>query len=120
MFDVVNSARGTARSAFRGRRGRPRLGPVAVAGKTGNLNGREPKGRYEWFMGVAPADDPSVAVAVVQLHDHLWWQNSAAVAAGVLEQIFCERGRCDAALARRYTGDLGREVAPVFLSDSGD
>lgn len=116
---VRTTSRGTARSAFRDRRGRPKLGPVTVAGKTGNLSGREPRGRYEWFAGVAPADRPQVAVAVVQLHDDLWWQNSSAVAANVFEQVFCERGRCAPELARRYTGSVESEVAPLLLSDSG-
>lgn len=115
---VRTTVRGTARSAFRDRRGRPRLGEIAVAGKTGNLTGSDPWGRYEWFAGLAPADDPSVAVAVVQLHDDLWWQNSASVAAGVLEQVFCEKHRCDPGLARRFTGDVSPLVAPVFLSDT--
>ena len=35
-----------------------KLGDVRVAGKTGNLSGKDPKGRYEWFMGVAPAESP--------------------------------------------------------------
>jgi hypothetical protein len=53
---------GTARRAFRARGGRPLLGEVRVAGKTGSLSGRDPDGRYEWFIGVAPADDPRIAV----------------------------------------------------------
>ena len=56
MVGVV--ARGTAKSAFRDTRGRPLLGPVRVAGKTGSLSGVDPKGRYEWFIGVAPAESP--------------------------------------------------------------
>jgi cell division protein FtsI/penicillin-binding protein 2 len=48
------TARGTAKSAFRDARGRPLLGPVRVSGKTGSLSGRDPTGRYEWFIGVAP------------------------------------------------------------------
>ncbi|MGH0036277.1 MAG: penicillin-binding transpeptidase domain-containing protein [Myxococcota bacterium] len=113
---IRTTTRGTARKAFRNRRGRPLLDDVQVAGKTGNLSGSHPKGRYEWFAGVAPADDPSVAVAVVQLHDDLWWQNSASLAAGVFQQIFCERNRCSAERARRYTGTVEREVTPLLLS----
>jgi len=116
---VRTTTRGTARAAFRDRRGRPRLGPVAVAGKTGNLSGSEPRGRYEWFIGVAPAERPSVAVAVVQLQDDLWWQHSASVAAGIFEEIFCERGRCSPDRAGRFTGNVREEVMPLLLSDSG-
>jgi cell division protein FtsI/penicillin-binding protein 2 len=114
---VRTTTHGTARSAFRNRRGRPKLGPVKVAGKTGNLSGKEPRGRYEWFIGAAPAANPTIAVAVVQLQGHLWWSKSSEVAAGVLEEIFCERGRCDASLAGRFTGDLGQAATPILLSD---
>jgi len=117
---VRTTTRGTARSAFRDRRGRPRLGKVLVAGKTGNLTGKEPKGRYEWFIGAAPAHEPTVAIAVLQVQGHLWWRKSSEIAADVLYDVFCERGRCDADLATRYTGHLGKHAAPVFLSESGD
>jgi hypothetical protein len=63
---VDTTTRGTARSAFRRRNGRPLLGTVSVAGKTGSLSGKDPTGRYEWFIGVAPADEPRIAVAVLR------------------------------------------------------
>ncbi|MDP6980494.1 MAG: penicillin-binding transpeptidase domain-containing protein [Myxococcota bacterium] len=116
---VRTTTRGTARSAFRDRRGRPKLGPVKVSGKTGNISGSEPRGRYEWFVGAAPADDPTVAVAVVQVHGHLWWKKSSEIAADVFSQVFCEKRRCEPQLANRYTGRLGEPAAPIFLSESG-
>src|SRR5690606_32473033 len=62
---VATTKRGTARRAFRSRRGLPVLGSIDVAGKTGNLNGSNPTGRYEWFFGVAPASDPQIGVVVL-------------------------------------------------------
>ena len=115
---VRTTSRGTARSAFRDRRGRPRLGSIGVAGKTGNLSGLDPRGRYEWFIGATPADDPSIAIAVVQVQGQLWWKKSSEIAADVLAQIFCEGRRCSPELADRFTGRLSEAVAPVFLSDS--
>jgi len=119
---VRTTERGTARSAFRDRRGRAKLRGLRVAGKTGNLSGRDGEGhwegRYEWFAGVAPADDPQVAIAVVQQHGHLWWMKSSEIAADVLRAVFCERRHCAPELARRYTGTLGDAVAPVFLRES--
>ena len=114
---VRTTTHGTARSAFRDRRGRPRLGKIKVAGKTGNLTGNSPHGRYEWFVGLAPADDPTVAVAVLQLQSNLWWSKSSELAADLLNEIFCERKKCAAELADRFTGNLGGAVAPVLLSD---
>jgi cell division protein FtsI/penicillin-binding protein 2 len=110
---VLTTTRGTAKSAFRDRRGRPKLGDVRVAGKTGNLSGRDPKGRYEWFMGVAPAESPTIAIAVLQAQGHLWWAKSSESAADVLGGIFCDRGQCAAELADRFTGDLQGAATPM-------
>jgi hypothetical protein len=112
---VRTTTNGTARGAFRTRRG-PRLGEVRVAGKTGNLTGDRPRARYEWFAGVAPAGDPRVAVAVVQAHGRLWWKMSAEIAADVFAELFCEKRRCSDARVARYTGSLGTVVAPPLLS----
>jgi penicillin-binding protein A len=116
---VRTTTHGTARSAFRDRRGRPKLRDIKVAGKTGNLSGGDPHGRYEWFVGVAPASEPTVAIAVLQLQSNLWWSKSSELAADVFKEVFCERGRCEPRHAARFTGDLGNAAAPVLLSDPG-
>ena len=117
---VRTTTRGTARSAFRDRRGRPLLGPVTVAGKTGNLSGEDPSGRYEWFIGVAPASSPTVAVSVLQVQGHLWWRKSSQLAADVLKEVFCEGRTCSPDLATRYTGGIGDEAASAFRDGSSD
>jgi cell division protein FtsI/penicillin-binding protein 2 len=99
---VDTTTRGTARSAFRRRNGRPKLGDIRVAGKTGSLSGTNPKGKYEWFIGVAPADDPKLAVASVVVHGDLWWRSASQLAADVLERAFCERGKCRPLHADRW------------------
>jgi cell division protein FtsI/penicillin-binding protein 2 len=91
------TARGTARSAFRDDRGRPLLGSIRVAGKTGSLSGTNPRGRYEWFIGVAPAEAPRIAIAAVVVNGPHWWSNASDVAAWTLREVFCESGRCDPA-----------------------
>ena len=65
---------------------------------------------------MAPAEDPRVAVAVVQAHGHLWWKMSAEVAADVFAELFCEKRRCSTDRVARYTGGLGKTVAPPLLS----
>lgn len=114
---VATTTRGTARSAFRDRRGRPRLGAIEVAGKTGNLTGEDPYGRYEWFLGLAPAEDPTIAVVVLQLQSNLWWARSSELASDILRRVFCDRGGCREELAARWTGDLGAWAAPRLVSD---
>ncbi len=114
---VATTKRGTARRAFRTRRGVPLLGTLEVAGKTGNLNGSNPNGRYEWFFGVAPANDPKVGVVVLQVHGHLWWARSSELAANILRTVFCEGSSCRAGLAARFTGLPGTTGSPVLVTD---
>jgi penicillin-binding protein A len=114
---IATTKRGTARRAFRSRRGTPVLGPVEVAGKTGNLNGRDPAGRYEWFFGVAPANDPRIGVVVLQVHGHLWWARSSELAANILREVFCEGSACRAGLASRFTDPPGRGTGAVLASE---
>ncbi len=94
--------KGTARRAFRKRNGKPLLGPVKVAGKTGSLSGTDPKGRYEWFVGVAPADRPEIAVAVLLVQSDKWWRSASQIAAEVLQGVFCEDRKCRPELAARW------------------
>lgn len=110
---VRTTTRGTARSAFRDRRGRYRLGEIRVAGKTGNLSGDKPRGRYEWFIGVAPAENPSIAVAVLQLQSDLWWVRSSELGADVLSAIFCEKRECLPEFAARFGAGSDRPRAAV-------
>jgi len=100
---VDTTKAGTARRAFRKRSGRPLLGEIEVAGKTGSLAGSDPDGRYEWFIGVAPADDPQIAIATLLVQGDLYWRNSSQVAADVLYQVFCDKGKCNPEAADRWT-----------------
>lgn len=114
---VATTLRGTAKSAFRSRRGRPLLGDVRVAGKTGNVTGSDPFGRYEWFLGLAPAEQPRIAVVVLQLQSNLWWTRSTEIAARILQSVFCDRAGCRAERSNRFTGELGEDAGPILISD---
>jgi cell division protein FtsI/penicillin-binding protein 2 len=111
---VETTQRGTARSAFRDRRGRPLLGDVTVAGKTGSLSGKEPDGRYEWFMGVAPADEPTIGIAVVLVQGPRWWRSASGIASDTLREVFCPDGRCSAVHAQRW----GKRVETADARDA--
>jgi hypothetical protein len=117
---VSTTQSGTAKSAFRDRRGRPLLPGIDVAGKTGNLTADDPYGRYEWFLGVAPAESPTIGVVVLQVQSNLWWMRSSELGAKVLREIFCERNRCTQRLAHRWTGDLDEWTAPLLISELDD
>jgi hypothetical protein len=106
--------RGTARSAFH-RHARTLLGAVPVASKTGSLSGKNPPGRYEWFIAAAPADRPRIAISVLAVQDGRRWGTSGAqLGAQILDAIFCERRTCSPALADRF----GLPAAPVVDSRS--
>jgi TonB family protein len=119
---------GTARRAFHADDGAPLLGGVRVAGKTGTLNGTDPPGRYQWFIGVAPAEAPRVAIAAVvvrdALADHLpaggapaadappLRSSASDVAATTLRDLFCAGDFCDPARAERlHERAAAREAA---------
>lgn len=99
---VETTQAGTARRAFRARSGHTLLDPVRVAGKTGSLSGTNPSGRYEWFIGAAPAEAPSVAVAVVVVQGNVWLRSASQIAAEVLRELFCPRGVCETEAAQRF------------------
>lgn len=83
---------GSARQGFYSRRGRPFLGSLRVAGKTGTLARRRPYLSYSWFVGVAPAEKPEVAFAVL-LGNPAKWRIKASTAARVMVGKYMERSR---------------------------
>jgi hypothetical protein len=87
---------------------------VRVAGKTGSLSGRDPDGRYEWFVGVAPADEPKIALAVVLVQQPRWWVTPSQVAAETLKKIFCSPGPCRPEAVERWLAEPG----PSLLAQS--
>jgi TonB family protein len=116
MVDVTEH--GTAARGFHGLRGAPMLGPVRVAGKTGTLSGTDPPGRYQWFIGVAPAEDPRVAIATVVVSNPPGGASASSVAAASLREVFCEREGCAATRAeplrertRERESEVRREIA---------
>jgi len=91
---VATTQSGTARRAFRGRVGRPLLREMTVAAKTGSLSGKTPPGRYEWFIGLAPASRPKIAIAVLVVQAKRWHTTASQVGAQVLNAIFCSGNVC--------------------------
>ncbi len=106
---VETTEAGTARRGFHDGAGRPLLGEIRVAGKTGSLSGTDPAGRYEWFTGVAPAESPTVAIAVVVVQQQRLWVHASQVAGEVLHAYFCETGDgCPGGGTIRSTAELER------------
>jgi TonB family protein len=104
---------GTAAGAFRPDGGEPPLGPVRVAGKTGTVSGRDPVGLYQWFIGVAPAEAPSVAIAAIVVHERPGGTGAAEVAAASLREIFCADDGCATSQAERLRARASVREAEV-------
>ena len=71
--------RGTSRHAFLSRRGAPYLRGVPIGGKTGSLTGLDPPGKYTWFVGIAPLDNPEIAVSTLVINQGRWRIKGSAV-----------------------------------------
>ena len=86
-------AQGTARRAFHDARGRPLLPGIAVAGKTGTLSSERPYRGYTWWVGFAPADRPTIALAVLVVNDPAWRIKASQVAAETLRHYLVDAPR---------------------------
>ena len=73
MAMIRSITNGTARKQISTRNmARKNFAALDIGGKTGSLDGRDPHGRYEWFMGFAQSKenpDKAVVVVVMQVHD---------------------------------------------------
>jgi cell division protein FtsI/penicillin-binding protein 2 len=104
---TATTVSGTARRAFRAAYGRPILKAMSVAAKTGSLSGKTPPGRYEWFIGLAPADRPKVAIAVLVVQQRRWHTTGSQIGAQILNAIFCSGRVCRIDRANQWlTADL--------------
>jgi len=63
---------GTSRKAFYDPAGRPFLPGIKVAGKTGSLSSERPYRAYNWWIGFAPADNPTIAVSALVVNTPKW------------------------------------------------
>jgi cell division protein FtsI/penicillin-binding protein 2 len=62
---------------------------VGVAGKTGSLTGSDPPGKYEWFVGFAPIQEPQIAVASLIVNNgDLWHIKGTYMAQAVMREFF--------------------------------
>lgn len=66
---VIN---GTSRKAFRAKRREVSLQGITIGGKTGSLTGEDPPGKYSWFIGMAPIEEPEIVVAAMIINQPKW------------------------------------------------
>ncbi|BCS54024.1 penicillin-binding transpeptidase domain-containing protein [Geobacter sp. SVR] len=81
---------GTARRAFNDRSGHRFGSELKVAGKTGSICGTAPKGYYNWFAGLAPADNPKIAFAALVINNGRIRLRAPALGRAALDIFFSE------------------------------
>lgn len=91
---------GTARRYFFDDRGNPFLPGIEVAGKTGSLTGADPYRAYSWFVGFAPADAPTIAVAALVVNEPRWRIKGAYAAREAMRYWLLVRPREEERAAR--------------------
>ena len=115
---VATTESGTGRKSFSKR---PRsLQGIAVAGKTGSLSGQDPATyrHFSWFVGIAPADHPEVAVAAVAINGLKWRVKGPVLARDALGVWFARGKHKDAeAVAPAVPAD---QQGPVDSEDDGE
>lgn len=79
---------GTSRRAFHDRRGRPMLGSVSIAAKTGSIDGKDPEGHYSWFAAYAPIENPQIALVALVVNQGKWKIKASHVGEKALEAFF--------------------------------
>jgi cell division protein FtsI/penicillin-binding protein 2 len=80
--------RGTSKHAFLGWSRLPSLREIRVGGKTGSLEGDNPPGDYNWFVGMAPVGSAKIAVAALVINHDTWHIKASYVAREGLKTYF--------------------------------
>jgi len=90
MLETVSQ--GTSYKAFHDKNGKSFLPGIDVAGKTGTLNQPQPLKLFTWFVGFAPAKNPTIAIAVLVVNDPVWKVKANVVGREVLQAYFAAQG----------------------------
>jgi len=90
MLETVSQ--GTSYKAFHDKSGKSFLPGVEVAGKTGTLNQTQPLKLFTWFVGFAPAKNPTIAIAVLAVNDPVWKVKANVIGREVLQAYFAAQG----------------------------
>lgn len=78
---------GTAKPAFTNKNGKPLL-RFGVAGKTGTLRGKNPKGLTKWFIAAAPLPEPRLVVAIVVMDPRYGKDRPIFIGKQIIERFF--------------------------------
>lgn len=90
LRDLMNETveRGTSRKSFRELASAKQYSIVETGGKTGSLNGLNPKGKTDWFVGYARLGTRMLAVSVVTVNKNYWKVKSSYIAQKLIKKHF--------------------------------
>lgn len=119
---VYTTTTGTARSHFEGDKTYPDDFPAA--GKTGTLGSKTSDTTYNWFVGFAPLERPTIAIAVL-LHNPPKWHIKAHYAASRAfqwrhNQDLARKKMTDPPDAQAKLGAQGQGADPDKADDKAD
>lgn len=80
--------KGTCRGTFRDCKRHIILSQLNIGGKTGTLDGHDPEGRYDWFVGYATRGSESFAVAALCIHGELRGVKASVLARKAFEYYY--------------------------------
>lgn len=86
MEETVTS--GTGRKSFRKLVQSKKFEELEVGGKTGSLQGDNPKGKVDWFVGYAMNEDQKIAVAAITVNVEKWTVKSTHLAQSIFRKHF--------------------------------
>ncbi len=83
--------KGTSRKQFRGFA--HKFEDLELGGKTGSLDGKNIRGRTDWFVGYAASDDLRLSIGVVTVHNKFWTVKSSYLARLFFEDVFRQQSK---------------------------
>jgi peptidoglycan glycosyltransferase len=103
---------GTSRTSFKNF-GRGSYSFVDVGGKTGSLTGKDPAGKYDWFVGYGTAGEHRIAFATLTISKEFWKVKSALLSRKALEIYFKEKFGLQTVADRRIASREKRKNVAV-------
>ncbi len=90
LRDLMNETveHGTSRKSFKELTRAKQFSIVEAGGKTGSLNGTNPKGKTDWFVGYARLGTRMLALSVVTVNKDYWKVKSSYVAQRLIKKYF--------------------------------
>ncbi len=86
MEETVTS--GTGRKSFRQMVRSKKFEELKLGGKTGSLQGNNPKGKVDWFVGYAINEDQKIAIATITVNIEKWTVKSTHLAQSIFRKHF--------------------------------